>query len=212
MMNVVELPITRLTGATWNANIMDEVMLTRLRESITRFGLVGILVVRRLPDGLYEVLSGNQRLGVLAELGYTHVPCVVVDVGDGEARLLSQAMNHVQGVDDLGLRGELLREVLSELTQDQVLSILPESADSLNALTSLGQQDMAEHLAAWQKAQVARLRHLQVQLTDSQIEVVEEALSRILPKAREQQGESPNVRGTAIYLLCKFYLEREIAQ
>ena len=71
---------------------------------------------------------------------------------------------------------------------------------------------MAEHLAAWQKAQVARLKHLQVQLTDSQLEVVEEALNSVLPKAREQQGESPNTRGTAIYLLCKFYLEREIAQ
>ena len=211
-MNVVELPITRLTGAQWNSNVMDEPMLSRLRASITRFGVVGILVVRLLPDGLYEVLSGNQRLGVLADLGYTHVPCVVVDVGEAEARLLSQALNHIKGDDDLGLRAELLREVLKQLPQDQVLSILPDSAENLNALTSLGQQDMAEHLAAWQKAQGARLRHLQIQLTDSQLEVVEEALSRVLPKAREQRGESPNVRGTAVYLLCKFYLEREIAQ
>ena len=95
-------------------------MLSRLRESITRFGLVGNFVVRLLPGGLYEVLSGNQRLGVLAELGYTHVPCAVVDVAAAEARLLSQALNHIQGDDDLGLRAELLREVLSELPQDQV--------------------------------------------------------------------------------------------
>ena len=211
-MKIVELPTTRLTGAQWNANIMDEPMLSRLRASITRFGLVGNLVVRLLPDGLYEVLSGNQRLGVLAELGYSHVPCVVIDVSDAEARLLSQALNHVQGDDDLGLRAELLRDVLSEIPQGQVLSILPDSAENLNALTSLGQQDMAQHLAAWQKAQAARLRHLQVQLTDSQLEVVEEALSRILPRAKEKQGESPNTRGTAVYLLCKFYLERETAQ
>ena len=211
-MKIVELPTTRLTGAQWNANIMDEPMLSRLRASITRFGLVGNLVVRLLPDGLYEVLSGNQRLGVLAELGHTHVPCVVIDVSDAEARLLSQALNHVQGDDDLGLRAELLRDVLSEIPQGQVLSILPDSAENLNALTSLGQQDMAQHLAAWQKAQAARLRHLQVQLTDSQLEVVEEALSRILPRAKEKQGESPNTRGTAVYLLCKFYLERETAQ
>ena len=211
-MKMADLLTTLLTAATWNANIMDDAMRSKLKESITRFGPVGNLVVRLLPDGLYEVLSGNQRLGVLAELGYTHVPCVVVDVNDAEARLLSQALNHIQGDDDLGLRAELLRDVLRELPEDQVLSILPESSESLHALTSLGQKDMAEHLAAWQKAQVARLRHLQVQLTDSQLEVVEEALSRILPKAREQQGDSPNTRGTAIYLLCKFYLEREIAQ
>ena len=107
-MKIVELPITRLTGAQWNSNIMDDAMLSRLKESITRFGLVGNLVVRLLPGGLYEVLSGNQRLGVLAELGYTDVPCVVVDVDDAEARLLSQALNHVQGVDDLGLREKTL--------------------------------------------------------------------------------------------------------
>ena len=211
-MKMADLLTTLLTAATWNANIMDDAMRSKLKESIIRFGPVGNLVVRLLPDGLYEVLSGNQRLGVLAELGYTHVSCVVVDVNDAEARLLSQALNHIQGDDDLGLRAELLRDVLRELPQDQVLSILPESADSLNALTSLGQQDMAEHLAAWQKAQEARLRHLQVQLTDSQLEVVEEALIRVLPKAREQQGDSPNTRGTAIYLLCKFYLERETEQ
>ena len=211
-MNVVEMPITRLTGSQWNSNIMDDAMRSKLKESLTRYDLVENLVVRLLPDGLYEVLSGNQRLGVLAELGYTHVPCVVVDVNDAEAKLLSQALNHIQGEDDLGLRAELLRDVLRELPQDQVLSILPDSAENLKVLTTLGQQDMAEHLAAWQKAQAARLRHLQVQLTDSQLEVVEEALSRILPKAREQRGESPNVRGTAVYLLCKFYLEREIAQ
>ena len=211
-MNVVELPVTRLTAATWNANIMDEAMLSKLKKSITRFGLVGNLVVRPLPDGLYEVLSGNQRLGVLADLGYTDVPCVVVDVNDAGAKLLSQALNHIQGDDDLGLRAELLRDVLTKLPQDQVLSILPDSAENLNALTSLGRQEMAEHLAAWQKAQVARLKHLQVQLTVSQLEVVEEALSRVLPKAKEQHGDSPNTRGTAVYLLCKFYLEREIAQ
>ncbi len=187
-MNAVILPMTRLTRPTWNSNVMKEEVLSKLRESIRRYDLVENLVVRLLPDGLYEVLSGSQRLGVLAELGYTHVPCVVVDVNDAEAKLLSQALNHIQGEDDLGLRAELLRDVLRELPQDQVLSILPESSESLKALTSLGQQDMAEHLAAWQKAQVARLKHLQVQLTDSQLEVVKEALSRILPKAREQQG------------------------
>ena len=61
-MNVVELPIKQLKEASWNPNQMDGAMLARLRESINRFDLVGNLVVRPMPNGLYEVLSGNQRL------------------------------------------------------------------------------------------------------------------------------------------------------
>ena len=61
-MKLTELPVTRLTEASWNPNHMDPAMLSRLRESIRRFGMLGNLVVRLLPDGLYEVLSGNQRL------------------------------------------------------------------------------------------------------------------------------------------------------
>ena len=63
--------------------------------------MVGNLVVRLLPDGLYEVLSGNQRLQVMAELGYTHVPCVIVDLDDTNARLLAQALNRIEGQDTL---------------------------------------------------------------------------------------------------------------
>ena len=179
-MNVVELPISKLVEASWNPNRMDEAMLSKLRQSITRFGLVGNLVVRPMSDGLFEVLSGNQRLYALGEMDYTQVPCVVVEPDDAEARLLAQALNRIEGQDDLGLKAELVKEVLKTLPQSEVLSILPESTDSLQALTSLGQEDMANHLQAWQQAQSARLRHLTFQFTTDQLEDVEEALSKTL--------------------------------
>ncbi len=205
-MKLTELPVTRLTEATWNPNHMDPAMLSRLRVSIRRFGMVGNLVVRPLPDGLHEVLSGNQRLQVLAELGYTHVPCVVVDLDDSNARLLAQALNRIQGEDDLGMKAELIRHVLDALPQDEVLSLLPETAESLQALAGLGQTDMAEQLQAWQKAQSARLRHLQFQLTNSQLELVEEALESALASSTGD-GSSPNRRGIALSEICRHYLE-----
>lgn len=206
-MNIIEVPITRLTEAHWNANTMDVAMRSRLRESITRFGLVGNLVVRPLPDGLHEVLSGNQRLGVLTEMGYTHVSCVIVEVNDAEARLLSQALNHMQGDDDLGLKAEAVRTILAGLPESEVLKILPETPNSLHELAEFGQQDLAEQLRSWQQAQAARLKHLGFQLTQSQLEVIEEALSRVPPLARRNMGDSPNARGTDLYELCKAYLE-----
>ena len=77
----------------------------------------------------------------------------------------------------------------------------------MKALSSLGQQDMAQHLEAWQRAQAARLKHMQFQLTADQLEVVEQALGHLLPRAREVRGESPNARGTALYLMARLYLE-----
>jgi ParB family chromosome partitioning protein len=88
---VTELSLDQLKEAPWNPNQMDEAMFQKLRESLTRYGLVQNLVVRPVEEGCYEVLSGNQRLQALRELQRSPVPCVVVDLDDAHARLLSQA-------------------------------------------------------------------------------------------------------------------------
>jgi ParB family chromosome partitioning protein len=186
---------------------MDEAMLQKLRESITRYGLVQNLVVRPLGNGSYEVLSGNQRLQVLRELQRSPVPCVVVELADAHARLLGQALNRIAGSDDLGLRAEMLKEILNQIPQAEVLKLLPETAESLQAFASLGQQDLAGYLQNYQQAQVARLKHLTFQSLAGQVEIIEEALSRFLPQARGACAGNPNARGNALYLLCKSYLE-----
>ena len=208
-MKVIEIPLSSLKEASWNANRMDEAMLARLRESISRYGLVQNLVVRPARYGGYEVLSGNQRLKALREAGIGNVPCVVVDLDDAHARILAQALNRIQGEDDLGLKADLLREVLKTLPESQVLSVLPDTAAGLRGLAAMGQESIAEHLQTWQQAQSARLRHLQFQVTADQLAVIEEALTGVLPEARKIQGRSPNLRGTALYLLCQRYVEKE---
>ena len=216
-MKVTELPLEQLIDAPWNPNQISPAMLLRLKQSIRRYGFVENLVVRKSTDCYYEVLGGNQRLKVLKELGHSSVSCVVVDLDDAQARLLAQALNSIQGEDDLGQRAELMRRVLETASQEDVLALLPETAESLNALVSLGQADIASHLQAWQQAQTARLRHLTVQLTSSQMEVVELALERVLPEVKDAFSEeklngndrSPSPRGQAIYLLCRKFLEYE---
>lgn len=207
-MEVINIPVEQLRPAEWNPNRMETISLARLRESISRFGVVSNLVVRRISDGEFEVLSGNHRLGLLRESGETVAPCVVVALGDGQARLLAQALNRIQGDDDLGLRAELMRDVLKDLGEEEVLSLLPESTQSLAALATLGQDDMAEYLKAFEASQASRLKHFNAQLNPNQQEVVEEVLSRFADEARNRMHENPNVRGTSIYLLCLDYLSR----
>jgi len=206
-MDVIDLPLDRLKPAPWNPNAMDAAMTARLRESLDRFGLVENLVVRPIGGGAYEVLNGNQRLPLLRERGLAFAPCVVVDLDEAQARLLGMALNRIQGEDDLSRKAELVKNVLTSVPQADVLSLLPETAGSLAALATLGEGDLAQHLAAWQAAQAARLRHLQFQLSDAQLETVEEALNRALALAMPDAG-NPNRRGNALHALCQDYLER----
>ena len=204
-MDVTEIPIDRLREAPWNPNRMDESMIGRLKESITRYGVVENLVVRPLDDGTYEVIGGNQRLQMLRDMGATEVPCVVVDLNDAQARLLAQALNRVEGADDLGMKAELIREVLKEVPQAEVLALLPETSKSLAALTSLGQEDIAAHLQQWQKAQSARLKNINFKVTNCQLQPVEEALKRALDLSKTEDG-NPNRRGNALVSICQAYL------
>ncbi len=209
IVQIVEIPLSELKEASWNSNRMKEKTLLKLKNSIAKFGVVENLIVRKISDAGYEVLSGNHRLKVLKELGVTHAPCLVLDVDDTRARFLARTINHLHSEDDLGLRAELIKEILKSIPDEEVLSILPETAVSLNSLATIGQIDIADYLNNWNKSQAARLKHMQFQLTVCQEKVVEKALGDLLPIARQNQGESPNVRGTALYLLCKSYLERK---
>lgn len=205
-MKVIELPVSALRPAPWNPNAMDPAMAARLKTSIARFGLVENLVVRPKADGTFEVLSGNQRLTAVKNLRFTEAPCVVADLADADAMLLAQALNQIEGEDDQGRRAELMRRVLTSLSEDEVIAVLPESVESLRSLTSLGQDDLAASLNAWQKAQAARLEHLTFQLTEIQRRDVEKALGSV-PTVDASETGNPNARGNVLHELCRQYLE-----
>jgi ParB family chromosome partitioning protein len=187
-MDLVQLPLERIAAPDWNANQMDPATKQRLRNSVVRFGLVVPLVVRLLMNGMFETVGGAHRLGVLRELGYQTAPCVVVEADDIEARLLSQCLNRIAGDDDLGLKAELVKQVLAQLSQQEVLKLLPETAESLQAMAALEQEDLAQYLRNWQQAQSARLKHLTFQSQPGEVEVIERALARFLPRARQGAG------------------------
>jgi ParB family transcriptional regulator, chromosome partitioning protein len=206
-MKIIDIRLNKLVEAPWNPNQMDQAMLERLKTSLKHYGLVTPLVVRPFNDH-YEVLSGNQRLKVIGQLGFSTVPCVAVNLNDQEARLLAQTLNRLHGEDELSLKGVLLEDILSAISENDVLSLLPETAQSLQALSSMGKEDLAQHLQAWQEAQAARLNHVQLQFTRPQLDIVQEALSRIMPHARADSFNNPNLRSNAFFLICKFYIER----
>lgn len=208
-MEVIDLPIEVLKEADWNTNRSNEAMMQRLRSSIGKFGFVQNLVVRPIA-GQYEVLSGNQRIKLLRELNVTSVPCVVVNLDDGHARLLAQALNHIHGEDDLGLRSDVVRNILRTIPQEEILSVLPDTLEGLKGMKSLGQVSISSYLQNWEKAQAVRLRNLLFKLTPEQLQIIERAVEKALPVAKRQKDTSPNLRGTALSIICKLFLAREV--
>lgn len=206
-MQVIEIASAAIDVPPWNPNEMDSGMREHLRVSIERFGLVVPLVVRPTNGGRFETIGGAQRLAVLIEMGLTTLPCVVAQTNDAEARLLSQALNHIAGEDDLGRRAELIRDLRLTVPDSELLALLPETKESLESLASLGVADMAAHLQAWQRVRSARLRHFSAQLTSEQLGLVESVLGQFRRESSSGDEDNPNRRGVALYLLCQAYAE-----
>ena len=204
-MQIDEVPSGKVFPAAWNANEMDPAMLVHLSASIGHFGLVSPLVVRKIGNGRYETIGGNQRLKVLKESGAQTIPCVVVEVNDAQAKVLSQGLINIHGSDNLGLRAELLRQILKTTPFKEVLSILPETQKSLAEASSQKQLSLEDYLKAQKLSQNARLQHFTVQLTAEQASVVEEAFNRLSAQLDIHGG--PKNRGAALYWLCQKFLK-----
>jgi len=205
-MKIVDLPLTALGSAPWNPNRMEEATMARLKASIERFGLVVPLVVRKVGKDKYEVIGGAHRLAVIQDLGMDSVSCVVIAVDEPTARLLSQALNHIAGEDNPGVRAETLRYILGKFTAGEVLAILPDSAKGLEALSGMGAETLASHLRAWEQVRVARLMHMTFQLTADQHRLVEEALAAANARTGVSESGNPNRKGELLYRVCRAYL------
>jgi DNA modification methylase len=145
-LQVREVPVTRLHAAPWNANVMTDAMLARVRESIRRFGIVENLVARPLPRrGHYEVLSGNHRLRIYEEEGLETAPVHVVDLDDARARLLAQTLNRTRGKDDPERYAEVLRRILEDFAPADITQLLPETEHSIAKIAGVeyGDADLA---------------------------------------------------------------------
>ena len=79
----------------------------KIKHSIEEFGFADPLVV----NSDMTIIGGHQRLTVAMELGYTEVPCAVVDVDKVREKALNIALNKITGAWDDTLLAELLEDI-----------------------------------------------------------------------------------------------------
>ena len=155
---------------------MDETEIERLAESINHDGLTDLPLVRKLPDGQWQMLSGHRREAAFTMLSindhrYDKMPCRVVDsISDAQALTLLHTANlftrqlsvteRAAASRALGVEVEQLRESNPELrgqrTEDIKASIISQQTGrKVSGKTIKRQEDMAQRAAAlgpgWQK-------------------------------------------------------------
>ena len=58
-----------------------------LKESIEKYGILNPLIVRPVPDGVYEIISGHRRKHAAELLGYRKVPVIIRVMTEDESIL-----------------------------------------------------------------------------------------------------------------------------
>ena len=79
----------------------------KIKNSITEFGFADPLVV----NADMTIIGGHQRLTVAMDLGYTEVPCAVVDIDKTREKALNIALNKITGAWDDNLLADLLQDI-----------------------------------------------------------------------------------------------------
>ena len=79
----------------------------KIKASIKEFGFADPLVVN--TD--MTIIGGHQRLSVAMDLGYTEVPCAVVDIDKTREKALNIALNKITGAWDDNLLADLLKDL-----------------------------------------------------------------------------------------------------
>ena len=79
----------------------------KIKASIEEYGFADPLVV----NADMTIIGGHQRLSCAIDLGYTEVPCAVVDVDKTREKALNIALNKITGAWDETLLADLLKDI-----------------------------------------------------------------------------------------------------
>lgn len=106
------LPVSVLKPAAYNPRKklkLGDKEYEKIKNSIEEFGFADPLVV----NADMTIIGGHQRLTVAMDLGYTEVPCAVVDIDKVREKALNIALNKITGAWDDSLLADLLKDIES---------------------------------------------------------------------------------------------------
>ena len=95
--NTTELPINRIFPyPNQPFKTYDSQRISELADDIRIRGLDNPLIVRKMPDGNYQIIAGHNRFLAIKQLGWTRVPVSVKELSDSEAAIYLVQSNLLQ--------------------------------------------------------------------------------------------------------------------
>lgn len=83
---IVEIEMERLRDFRNHPfKIMEDQEMKALMDSIRQYGILNPIIVRPLPEGIYEIISGHRRKYAAKLLGYRKIPVVIRMMTNEEA-------------------------------------------------------------------------------------------------------------------------------
>lgn len=118
----------------WNPNFVNTKMMSAIKDDIQRHGFIGHIVVQKKSDRGKKnvIINGEHRYMALKELGAKEIPCIILDVDDKIAKLLTLRLNREHG--------ELMPDKVADLLKD----IQPDSdMEKLADITAMDQRELS---------------------------------------------------------------------
>ncbi|KPJ59675.1 MAG: hypothetical protein AMJ46_09995 [Latescibacteria bacterium DG_63] len=201
-LKVTHIEVEKLRPNPWNPNRMSDEMFHKLKEYVKREGMVEPIVVRPQADG-FEILGGYHRWLICKELGYGSVPCVVVELDDRRARILSVNLNELKGQSLPHLLAELIHDLSKGVTLEDLETQLPYSTAELK--DSLELLKLPDGLDAWLEEEAERQERERPVILSFVVEDAE-PIEKALEEASRKHATSLT-RGRALVEIARAYLE-----
>lgn len=111
MITRLEVDIDSVFPNSWNPNVEDPMIFTKVKSSIQEFGFLDPLLVREIEKDTYEIIGGEHRWKAAKELNFTKI---LVDnmgkVPDSRAKTLTILAN-IKGQDEALKLAKLIHSI-----------------------------------------------------------------------------------------------------
>lgn len=206
-LEIKHLPLAKLSPNNWNCNKMSEQMEQKLRAYVQQEGLVQAVVARPIGKDQFEIVDGYHRFEIAKKLGFKTIPCVILNLDDKRARILSINMNELKGQPVQNLLAEIIHDLNKESPLEDLEKILPYSREELDDTLELLRLPMADlEKTLEEEARQAEEQMpvvVQVVLDQQQNKIFEQALG----KAFEKIGMRKNRKATAVTMMAQALLD-----
>jgi site-specific DNA-methyltransferase (adenine-specific) len=158
---VIELMVEQLRIADWNYKTgqVSAEKRERFRNSIKQDSSAGVLAVRELEDGSYEVIDGNHRLEEIIALGWETIHCENFGkISQARAVLISRRRNASWFTDDQRRIDNLMQNIVNpEIPIEEYANYMPDDLQEYKKELGMTEKDTEaqidkaqELLAKWQ--------------------------------------------------------------